>query len=194
MRFTAAEGAEIAALIERALKAPLALRIGAASELRREHPFAFTLGAGEPLVTGVIDLLAREPDEGYVVVDYKSDQVGADVALETVVEHEYAIQRLIYALAVLREGAAHVEIVHWFLERPEEPVSASYLASEREGLERELQERLARARERGFVVSIQPHRGLCLTCPGRGGLCSWEESLTLREDPAGVPVTTESAL
>jgi ATP-dependent helicase/nuclease subunit A len=194
MRLAAAEGAEIAALIETAARAPLALRIGAAAELRREHPFAFALAEGGPLVTGVIDLLAREPDGGYVVVDYKSDQVGAEVALETIVQHEYAIQRLIYALAVLREGAVHVEIVHWFLERPLEAVHARYAASEREQLERELQTRLARARERGFVVSPQPHRGLCLTCPGRGGLCSWEESLTLREDPAGVPVTTETAL
>ncbi len=38
-----------------------------------------------------------------------------------------------------------------------------------------------RARASGFRVSPQPHRGLCLTCPGRAGLCSWSESETLRE-------------
>ena len=42
-------------------------------------------------------------------------------------------------------------------------------------------QRIARARERRFAVSELPHRGLCLTCPGRAGLCSWPESETLRE-------------
>ena len=50
---------------------------GAAEQVRREHPFAFSLGADEPLITGVIDLLAREPDGGWLVLDYKSDRVGA---------------------------------------------------------------------------------------------------------------------
>jgi hypothetical protein len=131
-------------------------------------------------VTGVIDLLAREPDGRCLVLDYKSDRVGAG-DLEALVERDYGLQRLLYALAMLREGALSVEIVHWFLERPEEPVSARFEHSQREALERELAGRLARARERGFAVSASPHRGLCLTCPGRGGLCSWGESETLRE-------------
>jgi ATP-dependent exoDNAse (exonuclease V) beta subunit len=194
MRLTGAEAGAIVTLIEAALEAPLALRIGAAVELRREHPFAFAIAEGEPLVTGVVDLLAREPDGGCMVIDYKSDQVSADAELEAVVEHEYAVQRLIYALAVLREGAAHVEVVHWFLERPHEPVHVRYAASERQQLEQTLQTRLARARERGFAVSSEPHRGLCLTCPGRGGLCSWDESLTLRESATTTPPITETAL
>ena len=41
--------------------------------VRREHPFAFALGGGEPLITGVIDLLATEQGGGCVVLDYKSD-------------------------------------------------------------------------------------------------------------------------
>jgi ATP-dependent helicase/nuclease subunit A len=194
MRLVPAEGEQIAALIETALRAPLGARIGAAAELRREHPFAFALGADGPLVTGVIDLLAREPGGGYLVLDYKSDHVGRDAALEAIVERDYAIQRLIYALAVLREGAAGVEIVHWFLERPDEPVTAAYAAGDRQQLESELQARLARARERGFAVSPHPHRGLCLGCPGRGGLCSWPETQTLREDPAIAPGGPETAL
>ncbi len=63
-----------------------------------------------------------------------------------------------------------MEVVHWFLERPHEPVAARYAASEREALERRLGELLERARERvqAFPVSPEPHRGLCLTCPGSG--------------------------
>jgi hypothetical protein len=32
-----------------------------------------------------------------------------------------------------------------------------------------------------FAVAPEPHRGLCGTCPGRARLCSWEETMTLRE-------------
>ncbi len=145
-------------------------------------------------MTGVIDLLACEADGGYLVLDYKSDQIGATAALETLVAREYAVQRLLYALAVLREGAARVEIVHWFLERPSEPVCAGYTAGERERLEGDLQQRLERVRESAFSVSPHPHRGLCLTCPGRGGLCSWDESQTMREDPAQASTASEAVV
>jgi ATP-dependent helicase/nuclease subunit A len=151
--------------------------------VRREHPFAFSLGTQAPLITGVIDLLASERGGGCLVLDYKSDRVGPAVALEALVERDYAVQRLLYALAVLRGGAAEVEIVHWFLERPREWVGVRYTALDRGELEERLAWHIARARERAFSVSTQPHRGLCLTCPGRTGLCSWSESETLREDP-----------
>ncbi|MGO9760551.1 MAG: UvrD-helicase domain-containing protein [Solirubrobacteraceae bacterium] len=174
---------EIARLIAAACAAPPAARVAAARTVRREHPFAFSLDAGGPLVTGVIDLLASEPDGGLLVLDYKSDRVDAEVDLEALVEREYAVQRLLYALAVLRGGAASVEIVHWFLERPGECVSARYSAGERGELERRLAARIEHAADGSFSVSPLPHRGLCLTCPGRAGLCSWADEETLREDP-----------
>jgi len=183
LRVAPGEREEIAALIARAGDAGPAARLAAASAVRREHPFAFSLGAREPLITGVIDLLALEPDGGRLIVDYKSDRVGPDVALGELAEREYGVQRLLYALAILREGAERVEIVHWFLERPEEPVGVRFRAAERPELEARLAARIARARERSFAVSPNPHRGLCLTCPGRGGLCSWGEAETSREEP-----------
>jgi ATP-dependent helicase/nuclease subunit A len=183
MRVGERERVEISQLIETASRATLATRLATARTVRREHPFAFSLGAQEPLITGVIDLLAGEPDGGYLVLDYKSDRLAPGVRLGEVVERDYAAQRLLYALAVLREGALQVEIVHWFLECPEEWVSARYTAADRPALEEQLAERLARAREHPFAVSPQPHRGLCLTCPGRAGLCSWGEAETLREVP-----------
>jgi ATP-dependent helicase/nuclease subunit A len=174
------ERGELAALIAAACQADPAARVAGAVAVRREHPFAFSLGAHEPLVTGVIDLLATEPDGSRLVLDYKSDRVGPDADLAELVEREYAIQRLLYALAALREGAVAVEIVHWFLQR-EEWVAVRYAAADRLVLEEQLAQRIARARERRFAVSRLPHRGLCLTCPGRAGLCSWGESETLRE-------------
>jgi ATP-dependent helicase/nuclease subunit A len=183
LRVGRAEREEVAALVVAASTAAPAARVAAARSVRREHPFAFSLGRHLPLITGVIDVLASESDGVELVVDYKSDRVGAEVDLEALVQREYGVQRLLYALAVLRGGAAGVEIVHWFLERPGEWVSVAYIASERGELEARLRARLTGARARDFSVSPRPHRALCLTCPGRGGLCSWSESETLRERP-----------
>ncbi|MHB8234510.1 MAG: UvrD-helicase domain-containing protein [Solirubrobacteraceae bacterium] len=185
MQVGAREREELAGLVSEALRAPLAARVTEAHAVRREHPFAFSLGAQEPLITGVIDLVATEADGSRLVLDYKSDRVEPGVDLDELVQHDYAVQRLLYALAVLREGATEVEIMHWFLER-REWVSARYAAAERLVLEERLAERIAAARDRRFSVSELPHRGLCLTCPGRVGLCSWSESETLRElSPGG---------
>jgi ATP-dependent helicase/nuclease subunit A len=182
LRVAREEREELASLLAAAVRAAPAQRIASAVHVRREHPFAFSLGEREPLVTGVIDLLASERDGGQLVLDYKSDRVAAGVELEALVQRDYAIQRELYALAVLREGAASVEIVHWFLAR-DEWVTARYEQDDRAPLERRFAERVAWAREAAFAVSSRPHRGLCLTCPGRSGLCSWGEAETLREAP-----------
>jgi RecB family exonuclease len=175
--------AELAALIGAACREALAGRIADATSVRREYPFAFSLGPREPLITGFIDLLAKERDGTQLVLDYKSDHVGIGADLPGLVEREYSIQRLLYALAVLRGGAERVEIVHWFLERPSEPVSARFEAAETDVLEGMLRGRTDFLAKRPFQVSSNPHRGLCLSCPGRAGLCSWGEAETLREDP-----------
>jgi len=177
-----AEREDLATLLGSALATPLAARLSAASAgARREHPFAFSLGAGEPLLTGVLDILLREPDGGRLVVDYKSDRVAAEEDLEVLVEREYSIQRLIYALAVLSDGAPSVEIVHWFLHRPSEPIGAVFAAADKQRLEDTIAQLVKNAHTHPFIVSQNPHRGLCLTCPGRSGLCSWGDSDTLRE-------------
>jgi ATP-dependent exoDNAse (exonuclease V) beta subunit len=196
LRTSASEREEIVALLAAACASAPAARVARAEHVRREHPFAFSPGVpggpgaaggpgagGGPLITGVIDLLAHETDGGYLVLDYKSDRVGPQVDLDALVERDYGIQRLLYALAVLRDGAAGVEVVHWFLERPHEWVSASYAARDRARLQERLAARLRRAQEDPFAVSTHPHRALCLTCPGRAGLCSWSERETLREEP-----------
>jgi ATP-dependent exoDNAse (exonuclease V) beta subunit len=178
-----ADREEIAAVIGEALRSPLAARIAAARSRRREHPFAFSLGEETPLITGVLDLLCEETDGTALVVDYKSDRLSAEEDPETLVARDYAVQRLLYALAVLRQGALVVEVVHWFLARPQTPAVARYTLAERPTLEEELAKRLAGDWTEPYAVSPRPHRGLCLTCPGRGGMCSWSEEETMREDP-----------
>jgi ATP-dependent exoDNAse (exonuclease V) beta subunit len=176
------EREELAALLCSALQTPFAVRLAAAAGgVRREYPFAFSLDPSAPLLTGVIDLLARESSGGWLVVDYKSDRVASDEDLGSLVEREYSIQRLLYALAVLRDGAPRVEIVHWFLHRPSEPICAVFSAADKPQIEETIGELIRNACARPFIVSKNPHRGLCLRCPGRSGLCSWSESDTLRE-------------
>jgi ATP-dependent helicase/nuclease subunit A len=177
------EREELAALVGEALRSPLAARIAAARGRRREHPFAFSLGEETPLITGVLDLLCEESNGTALVVDYKSDRLAPEQDPETLVARDYAVQRLLYALAVLRQGALVVEVVHWFLARPLEPALARYTLAERPTLEEELAKRLAEDWADPYAVSPRPHRGLCLTCPGRGGMCSWSEEATMREDP-----------
>jgi hypothetical protein len=162
----------------------LCARLGRATQTRREERFAFPLSAdpAQPLVVGAIDVLAREPAGRMLVVDYKSDRLeGADPA--ALVARQYATQRLVYALAALHAGAEAVEIAYCFLERPDEPVSASFERAEMA----ELQARLAAlgggVLERRFEVTAAPYRGLCAGCPAEGGLCSWPLQMTRRDSP-----------
>ncbi|MFZ1925416.1 MAG: UvrD-helicase domain-containing protein [Solirubrobacteraceae bacterium] len=175
------ERQEIAALIAGALASEPARLLGEARQAHREYPFAFSLGGGEPLVTGVLDLLVEQPDGGVLIVDYKSDRLAGGEDLELLVQRDYGFQRLLYALAAIEDGASHVQIVHWFLERPNEWVAASFDAREREALRELLLEKITLMRARGFAVTQTPHRDICLTCPARGGLCSWGETRTMSE-------------
>ena len=116
----------------------------------------------------MIDVLAREHDGGYLVVDYKSDEVAEGDELEQLVARDYALQREVYALAVLRTGAPWVEVEHWFLARPREWASARFTAAERDALQASLQERLRRALRTGFAVTPRPHRDAVCELPGTG--------------------------
>jgi ATP-dependent helicase/nuclease subunit A len=130
-------------------------------------------------VSGFLDAVARE-GRRVIVVDYKSDRLdAADPA--AVVAREYQVQRLVYALAALKGGAEEVEVVHTFLEVPEQPVTAVYTRADAEGLERDVAGLAAGVLEGEFKVSPTPHQALCQGCPGEGGLCSWPVELTRRE-------------
>ena len=115
-----------------------------------------------------------------LVVDYKSDRLDG-ASPEPVVSGSYTTQRLIYALAALRAGAAEVEVVHVFLEAPEHPVSAQFRVGGRRSLERELEALTSGVRRREFSVTETPQRSVCAGCPAEGGLCSWPLEMTRRE-------------
>ncbi len=183
LRPAPAELEAIARLVSAALGEQPARRIAAAAEVWREQPFAYPAGEQLPLLTGVIDVLAREREGEYLVIDYKSDPVAPEDDLEALVARDYALQRELYALAVLRGGARLVEVQHWFLERPHEWASARFEAGRLGSLQESLQERLREALRAGFAVSPSPHRGLCATCPGRSRMCSWPDSATMAPEP-----------
>jgi ATP-dependent helicase/nuclease subunit A len=174
---------DIRAMLEAVASSELRERIAAARRVRTELPFAFTLtppgsGGRSVLMNGVVDVLA---DEGArtLVVDWKSNPLG-ELDPEAIVEAEYATQRLVYALAGLRAGAEVVEVVHCFLERPDEPAVAMYEAADAERLERELLGLAQGVVEGRFEPSTEPHFALCADCPGRAALCVHEPELTLR--------------
>ncbi|HEV7938341.1 MAG TPA: UvrD-helicase domain-containing protein [Solirubrobacteraceae bacterium] len=183
-KLSAEEREEIAGLIAAALASEPARLLGTARRARREYPFAFSLDGEEPLVTGVFDLLVEQSDGSSLIVDYKSDRLAAGEDLEMLVQREYGFQRLLYALAAIEDGASRVQIVHWFLERPSEWVAATFDCGEGDDLRELLLERVARIRAKGFAVTEAPNRGVCLTCPARGGLCSWGETRTMSERSA----------
>jgi ATP-dependent helicase/nuclease subunit A len=175
-----AEVADLLAMVGAFAESAVNRRLQAAADVRREHGFAFPLGDDGPLVTGFVDVLAREPDGTALVLDYKSDHVeGMD--LEEAVEASYGAQRRIYALACLRAGAPAAEVVHVFLERADAPVRRRYAATDAGALERDLQGLAAGLLAGEYPVAETPHRGLCATCPGRAGLCSWPPEQTDRE-------------
>jgi hypothetical protein len=175
-----ADVADVRDMVERLASSALRERIAGARRLRTELPFAFTLDVHNRslLFNGVVDVHA---DEGArtLVVDWKSDALG-ELDPETLTAQSYSTQRLVYALAGLKAGAERVEVVHCYLERPDEPAVAHYEASDMEALEQQLLG-LARGVVDGrFEPSPEPHFALCADCPGRAALCVHESELTLR--------------
>ncbi len=177
------EAGQLAALIGGFAASEVCARLGRASGARREERFTFLLDPERGvLITGAFDVLAREPANALLVVDYKSDRLnGADPA--ALVRSGYATQRLVYALAAMHAGADSVEVVHVFLEAPEQPVAARYERADAERLQGELVGLAEGVLSRRFTVTEVPQRSVCRGCPAEGGLCSWPLAMTRRDAP-----------
>src|SRR5205823_4951375 len=72
---------------------------------------------------------------------------------EEIVEADYRLQRLVYALACFRAGADEVEVVYHFLERPDAVVGRSFTRAEIGELERELSAAIDRINAGAFRPS-----------------------------------------
>ncbi len=166
-------------------RSPLCARLARAREVRREEAFAFLLPGGE-LLRGFLDVAATEADGTLLIVDYKSDALAEGAELAAVLDRDYSLQRLVYALAGIASGAEAVEVAHCFLRRPEVVLATRFAAADRGALERQLEARLAPLRAGRFEVSGEPNRERCGSCPGRARLCSHGEAMTLREANVGL--------
>jgi RecB family exonuclease len=145
---------------------PLARRLAALDGVVVEQPFAFEHDG--VLLRGRIDLLHRAGDSA-LVVDYKTNALG-DSSPEVVVDHEYRLQRLVYALACLHAGAAEVEVAYAFVERPDAVVNATFGPADVPALEAELSEAIGRIRRGEFRAT--PGELVCSGCPALDVVCA----------------------
>ena len=153
-------------LVQAYCASELAQRIAGLPSARPERPFAFEHDG--VLLHGRLDVLWRDGEQA-LVLDYKSNALdGMDPA--TVVDDEYRLQRLVYALACLRDGASEVEVVYQFLERPDDLVAATFSSQDVVGLEAELSEAIARIREGEFRPT--PSEFACADCPALDLVCA----------------------
>jgi hypothetical protein len=102
-------------------------------------------------------------------VDYKTNTL-EEGAPEEIVEHDYRLQRLVYALACFRAGAKEVEVVYHFLERPDAVVATGFRRDQLPELEAELSEAIARINAGEFKPT--PDEYICNGCPALDVVCA----------------------
>ena len=163
---TADELSRIGSLVEAYCGSALAARLAGLAGTSSERPFAFEHDG--VLFHGVLDVLRLENGRA-LVVDFKSNALG-ELAPADVVEAEYRLQRLVYAIACFRAGADEVEVVYQFLERPAELVEATFGRAELPALEADLSEAVARIQAGAFPP--RPSEFACAGCPALDVVCA----------------------
>jgi ATP-dependent exoDNAse (exonuclease V) beta subunit len=156
----------IAAFVASYCDSSLARRVAGLPGTLPERPFAF-LHDGV-LVHGRLDVLQRDGGRA-LVVDYKTNVLG-ERSPEEVIESDYRLQRLVYAIACFRAGADEVEVVYTFLEHPEAVASAIFTRAELGDLEAELSAAIARIDAGEFVPT--PGELTCAGCPALDVVCA----------------------
>ncbi len=144
----------------------LARRVATLPGAQPERPFAFEHDG--VLLHGRLDVLQLDGERA-VVVDYKTNSL-AEGTPEEIVEHDYRLQRLVYALACFRAGAQEVEVVYHFLERPDAVVSTVFRVDRLSELEGELSEAIARINAGEFRPT--PSEFICAGCPALDVICA----------------------
>lgn len=169
-RYPDATGADVER-VERLVGAwhasPSAARIEALAHATPELPFAFEHDA--VVLQGRFDVFARVGERA-LVLDYKTNRLEEGESAASLVERDYRLQRLVYALAALRSGAEEVEVEYVFLERPGEPVQALFRADDVSALEGELSAAIAAIHEGVFRPT--PSELACDGCPALDRVCA----------------------
>jgi RecB family exonuclease len=163
---TAEELERIRAFVAGYCDSELAARIASLEGAAAERPFAFEHDG--VLLHGRLDVLHRDGPRA-LVVDYKTNSLAQTEPAE-IVEHDYHLQRLVYALACFRGGAEEVEVVYQFLERPDDLVTQCYKVGEAPELERELSAAITRIQAGEFRPT--PDEFVCGDCPALNLVCA----------------------
>jgi hypothetical protein len=178
---TGEELERIEAFVASYCESELARRVAALAGARPERPFAFEHDG--VLLHGRLDVLWREAPRA-LVLDYKTNTL-AEGTPEEIVEADYRLQRLVYALACFRAGADEVEVVYAFLERPDAVVATTFVRAELPELEAELSGAIARINAGEFVPT--PDEFTCSGCPALDLVCAGP-----RLHGAGAPAPREA--
>ncbi len=104
------------------------------------------------------------------VLDYKTNRLEEGERVEDVVDREYRLQRLVYALAALRGGADEATVEYVFLERAAEPVSAVFRRDDVPRLERELSAVIDAIQAGDYRPTPSPLA--CEGCPALDRVCA----------------------
>jgi ATP-dependent helicase/nuclease subunit A len=160
------ELARIEAFVASYCESELAARIATLDGVAVERPFAFDHDG--VLLHGRLDVLWRDGPRA-LVLDYKTNTL-AEGTPEEIVETDYRLQRLVYALACFRAGADEVEVVYHFLERPDAVVSTTFERLELPALEAELSAAIARIDAGAFTPT--PSEFTCSGCPALDVVCA----------------------
>ena len=156
----------VARLVDAYCESGLAQRLAELAGARPERPFVFEHDG--VVIRGRLDVLWQEEARA-LVVDYKSNALEGREPSE-IVEAEYGLQRLVYALVCLRGGANEVEVAYQFLERPDDVVSATFTLADVAPLEADLSEAIARIRSGDFRPT--PSEFVCSDCPALDLVCA----------------------
>ena len=158
--------ARIEALVQSWRESALARRLADLPGVRPELGFAFDHDG--VLLHGRFDLF-QLGGERALVVDYKTNLL-EELSPAEIVEAEYGLQRLVYALAAFRAGAEEVEVAYVFLERPEEVVTTTFVRAQTSELETQLSEAIRRIDAGEFRPT--PSEFACAGCPALNVVCA----------------------
>jgi ATP-dependent helicase/nuclease subunit A len=160
---------------------PLAARVAALAPVTKEQHFTFEHDG--VLLHGFLDVFHLR-DGRALVVDYKTNLLG-EASPEEIVDADYGLQRLVYALACFRAGAEEVEVVYQFLERPDAVVATTFARDRVPELEAALSAAIARIQAGEFRPT--PSEFACSGCPALDLVCAGPR---LRGGNVGFPVPT----
>jgi ATP-dependent exoDNAse (exonuclease V) beta subunit len=144
----------------------LAERLARLPGVRSELGFGFEHDG--VLLHGRFDLF-QLGGERALVVDYKTNLL-EELSPAEVVEAEYGLQRLVYALAAFRAGAEEVEVAYVFLEQPDDVVTTTFTRTQTSELEAQLSEAIRRIDAGEFRPT--PSEFACAGCPALDVVCA----------------------